>query len=111
MRGKPVLASYDVFVNIFKFLNETVSLFGSFHVVWLESSESRRKITFGWRSHGCYCSVSTECNKVTVSGFSPHLGLSSSSEVQCEEEVSQSRHSAAYTEIKITHHKCNLLLF
>lgn len=27
-----MLASYDVFVNIFKFLNETTSLFGPFHV-------------------------------------------------------------------------------
>lgn len=52
---------------------------------------------------GCNCSVSAECNKVTFSGFSPRLGLRSSSEVQCEEEVSHCRQSAGYAEIKLTH--------
>lgn len=34
MRGRSVLASYDVFVNIFKFLNETASFFGSSHIAF-----------------------------------------------------------------------------
>lgn len=32
--GRSVLASYDVFVNIFKFLNETASFFGSSHIAF-----------------------------------------------------------------------------
>lgn len=34
MKGRSVLASYDVFVNIFKFLNETASFFGSSHIAF-----------------------------------------------------------------------------
>ena len=34
MKGRSVLASYDVFVNIFKFLSETASFFGSSHIAF-----------------------------------------------------------------------------
>lgn len=105
MRERSVLASYGVFVNIFKFLNETASLFGSLHAVLVGKPWKSRTLDAECRLQRSW--DSTEYNEGTCL-LCPTSGAESPSEAPVEEEGSSSRHPAG-CQIKTSRHVGALL--